>query len=125
MGPPKGTLKREDIDSITNPFDEFALEEALLTKEKYDAEIVAITMGPDKATDVLRNALALGVDQVYHVNDPALAGSDISWPHPTPLPRPLRKSGMWMWFSAASSQLMATRVWLSSEIAARLGLEPA
>ena len=72
----KGTLKREDMDSITNPFDEFALEEALLTKEKYDAEIVAITMGPEKATDVLRNALALGVDEVHHVSDPALAGSD-------------------------------------------------
>lgn len=72
----KGTLKREDMDSVTNPFDEFALEEALLTKEKYDAEIVAITMGPEKATDVLRNALALGVDEVHHVSDPALAGSD-------------------------------------------------
>ena len=72
----KGTLKREDMDSITNPFDEFALEEALLTKEKYDAEIVAITMGPEKATDVLRNALALGVNEVHHVSDPALAGSD-------------------------------------------------
>ena len=72
----KGTLKREDMDSITNPFDEFALEEALLTKEKYDGEIVAITMGPDKAFDVLRNALALGVDQVYHVNDAACSGSD-------------------------------------------------
>jgi electron transfer flavoprotein beta subunit len=73
----KGTLKREDMDSITNPFDEFALEEALLTKEKYDAQIVAITMGPDKATDVLRNALALGVDEVYHINDAAFAGSDV------------------------------------------------
>ncbi len=73
----KGTLKREDMDSITNPFDEFALEEALLTKEKYDAEIVALTMGPDKSTDVLRNALALGVDEVYQLNDPAFAGSDV------------------------------------------------
>lgn len=72
----KGTLKREDMDAVTNPFDEFALEEALLTKEKYDAEIVAISMGPEKATDVLRNALALGVNQVYHISDPALAGSD-------------------------------------------------
>jgi electron transfer flavoprotein beta subunit len=72
----KGTLNRGSMDSITNPFDEFALEEALLTKEKYDGEIVAITMGPDKAVDVLRNALALGVDQVYHINDPAILGSD-------------------------------------------------
>ncbi len=42
---PKGALNRESMDSITNPFDEFALEEALLTKENYDGEIVAVTMG--------------------------------------------------------------------------------
>ena len=73
---PKGALNRENMDSITNPFDEFALEEALLTKENYDGEIVAITMGPDKAADVLRNALALTVDSVYQCTDAAFAGSD-------------------------------------------------
>lgn len=73
---PKGALNRESMDSITNPFDEFALEEALLTKENYDGEIVAITMGPDKSADVLRNALALTVDSVYQCTDPAFAGSD-------------------------------------------------
>ena len=73
---PKGMLNREAMDSVTNPFDEFALEEALLTKENYDGEIVAITMGPDKSADVLRNALALTVDSVYQLTDPAFAGSD-------------------------------------------------
>ncbi|HVN97686.1 MAG TPA: electron transfer flavoprotein subunit beta/FixA family protein [Syntrophorhabdaceae bacterium] len=73
---PQGALARGGMDSITNPFDEFALEEALLTKENYDGEIVAITMGPDKAADVLRNALALTVDSVYQLTDPAFAGSD-------------------------------------------------
>ncbi len=73
---PKGALNRESMDSITNPFDEFALEEALLTKENYDGEIVAITMGPEKSADVLRNALALTVDAVHQCTDPAFAGSD-------------------------------------------------
>ncbi len=73
---PKGMLKRDGMDSITNPFDEFALEEALLTKENYDGEIIAITMGPEKAADVLRNALALTVNSVYQLTDPAFAGSD-------------------------------------------------
>lgn len=49
--------------------DEFAVEEALLTREKYDCEIYAISMGPEKAQDVLRNALALGVNGVYHIMD--------------------------------------------------------
>jgi electron transfer flavoprotein beta subunit len=73
---PNGTLKREGIDSIINPFDEFALEEALLTRENYDGDIVAISMGPDKAADVLRNALALTVNEVHQLTDPAFAGSD-------------------------------------------------
>ena len=73
---PTGVLNRESMDSITNPFDEFALEEALLTKENYDGEIVALTMGPDKSADVLRNALALTVDSVYQLTDDAFAGSD-------------------------------------------------
>ena len=72
----KGVLSREGVDAVLNPFDEFALEEALLTKENYDGEIVAISMGPDKAVDVLRNALALTVDQVQLLSDDAFAGSD-------------------------------------------------
>jgi electron transfer flavoprotein beta subunit len=73
---PKGALKRDAMDPITNPFDEFALEEALLTRENYDGEIVAITMGPERATDVLRNALALTVNEVHRLTDDAFAGSD-------------------------------------------------
>jgi electron transfer flavoprotein beta subunit len=73
---PGGVLKRDSMDSITNPFDEFALEEALLTRENYDAEIVVLSMGPEKAADVLRNGLALGVNEVKQLTDPAFAGSD-------------------------------------------------
>lgn len=73
---PGGVLKREGMDSITNPFDEFAIEEALLTQENYGGDIIAITMGPDKAADVLRNCLALKVNEVYHCSDGAFAGSD-------------------------------------------------
>ncbi|MCX8021651.1 MAG: electron transfer flavoprotein subunit beta/FixA family protein [Syntrophorhabdaceae bacterium] len=72
----KGVLKRDSIDPITNPFDEFALEEALLTRENYDGEIVAITMGPERSSDVLRNALALTVNEVHRLTDDAFAGSD-------------------------------------------------
>ncbi len=72
----KGTLKRDGMSPVTNAFDEFALEEALLTREKYDGDIVAITMGPEKASDVLRNALALTVNEVHCCTDDAFAGSD-------------------------------------------------
>jgi electron transfer flavoprotein beta subunit len=69
-------LKRDGMSPVTNAFDEFALEEALLTREKYDGDIVAITMGPEKANDVLRNALALTVNEVHRCTDDAFAGSD-------------------------------------------------
>jgi electron transfer flavoprotein beta subunit len=115
----KGSLKRDDMDSVSNPFDEFALEEALLTKEKYDGEIIVITMGPDKAQDVLRNALALGVDAVYHLNDPAFAGSDALATSYT-LAKAVEKVGADIVFCGKQSTDGATGI-VSSQIAARLG----
>ncbi len=116
----KGSLKREDMDSITNPFDEFALEEALLTKERYDAEIVVITMGPDKATDVLRNALALGVDGVYHLNDGAFAGSDVLATAYT-LSKAIEKIGDVDLVLCGKQSTDGNTGVVASEIAARLG----
>jgi electron transfer flavoprotein beta subunit len=61
-----------------NEFDTHALEEALKVKEASgDGEVVAILMGPSKAADSLRKALALGADRAIHVADDALAGSDL------------------------------------------------
>jgi electron transfer flavoprotein beta subunit len=76
INPETNTLIREGVQSITNPFDEFAVEEALLTKEKYGGEVHVISMGPPQATEVLRNALAVGADKVYLVSDKAFAGAD-------------------------------------------------
>ena len=76
INPETNTLVREGVASITNPFDEFAVEEALLIREKYGGEIHVITMGPPQAIEVLKNALAVGSDKVYLVSDPAFAGAD-------------------------------------------------
>lgn len=69
-------LKLEGVPRILNPFDEFVIEECLQWKEKLGGEVVIITMGDDQATEVLRTALAMGVDQVYHIMDPAFKGAD-------------------------------------------------
>jgi electron transfer flavoprotein beta subunit len=58
INPETNTLIREGVESITNPFDEFAVEEALLTKEKYGGEVHVFTMGPPQAIEILKNALA-------------------------------------------------------------------
>lgn len=76
INPETNTLIREGVQSITNPFDEFAIEEGLLTKEKYGGEVHVITMGPPQAIDVLKNALAVGADKVYLLSDVAFAGAD-------------------------------------------------
>ncbi len=76
IDPKTNTLIREGVASITNPFDEYALEEALLTKEKHGGEVHVISMGPPQAIEVLRNALAVGADKVYLVSDKAFAGAD-------------------------------------------------
>ncbi|MGH2996971.1 MAG: electron transfer flavoprotein subunit beta/FixA family protein, partial [Gaiellaceae bacterium] len=58
-----------------NPFDTHALEEGLRVKERTgEGEVVAVLMGPAKAADSLRKALAVGADRAVHVADDALAG---------------------------------------------------
>jgi len=76
INPETNTLMREGVASITNPFDEFALEEGLLTKEKYGGEVHVMSMGPPQAIEILKNALAVGADKVYLLSDPAFAGAD-------------------------------------------------
>jgi electron transfer flavoprotein beta subunit len=65
------------ITWIVSPYDEFAVEEALRIKEKRgQGEVVAVALGPDRAKETLRSALAMGCDRAVHVNDPALAAAD-------------------------------------------------
>jgi len=71
-----GTLDRETAKSIINPYDKNALEAALEIKEKYNAKITVISMGPPKAEEALREALAMGADEAILLSDKKLAGSD-------------------------------------------------
>ncbi|HZV12737.1 MAG TPA: electron transfer flavoprotein subunit beta/FixA family protein [Candidatus Kapabacteria bacterium] len=57
------------VKFILNPYDEFALEEAIRTKEKSGGEVIAITVGGDTAKDILRTALAMGADQAILIKD--------------------------------------------------------
>jgi electron transfer flavoprotein beta subunit len=74
-----GTLRLDRSGTAAlNPFDAHALEEALRIKERTgDGEVVALMMGPPRAADSLRKALAIGADRAVHVVDDALAGSDL------------------------------------------------
>ncbi len=61
---------------IVNPYDEFAVEEAVRTKEKFGGEVTVITMGSDKAVKALRTCLAMGADKAVLLKDPAFDGAD-------------------------------------------------
>jgi electron transfer flavoprotein beta subunit len=64
------------VACVLNPYDEYAVEEALRIKEAHGGEVVAVCMGPEKAEEAVRKALAMGVDSAVLVADAALAGSD-------------------------------------------------
>ena len=76
IDPDTGTLIREGVPSIINPFDAHALEEALRLKAKYGFKVVALSMGPPGAEMTLRKALAVGADDVVLLSDRAFGGAD-------------------------------------------------
>lgn len=70
------TIQREGVESIINPFDKYALETALRLKDKYNAHISVISMGPPQANEILREALAMGADEATLVSDRKFSGAD-------------------------------------------------
>ena len=72
----KGTLIRKGVESILNPYCEYALDMAISLKKTHKTEITAITMGPSQSEMVLRRSLALGADKAVLMNDRAFAGAD-------------------------------------------------
>jgi electron transfer flavoprotein beta subunit len=77
LDPQDFTLDRESVDSIINPVDEYAVEEALRLKEQHGGEVAVLTMGPGGAEkNAVRKALALGADRGMLVSDERLHGSD-------------------------------------------------
>lgn len=70
------TLDRDSVDVVMNELDEYAVEEALQIAEANDGEVVAVSMGPERAEETVRKALQMGAHSGLHILDDALAGSD-------------------------------------------------
>ncbi|MFA5974633.1 MAG: electron transfer flavoprotein subunit beta/FixA family protein [Elusimicrobiota bacterium] len=93
INPKTGTLNREGMAAAINPFDEFAIEEAVRIKERIPGSTVSVvTMGPPQAEEALRDAIARGCDDAYHVTDRAFAGAD-TWATSYTLQMAIRKFG--------------------------------
>ena len=70
------SIVEDDIKWIMNPYDEFGVEEALKIKEKLGGEVTVIGLGPQRVTESIRTALAMGADKGILIKDPGLDGGD-------------------------------------------------
>ncbi len=71
-----GTVIREGVPAIVNPLDLYAIEAGLNLRERCGGEITAVSMGPERAIEAIREAMAMGVDKGVLLCDKAFAGSD-------------------------------------------------
>jgi electron transfer flavoprotein beta subunit len=92
INPETNTLIREGVESVLNPFDAYAIEEAIQIKERMEGKVTVMTMGPPQAEAVLRDAVAVGADEVILITDPAFAGAD-SWATSYTLAQAIKKLG--------------------------------
>jgi len=76
VDPVTGTLIREGVPFIMNPYDTHALEESLRLKDRYGFRVVVISMGPPNAEVTLRKTRALGADEAILLSDRAFGGAD-------------------------------------------------
>lgn len=77
IDPVKNTLIRDGVPSILNPFDAYALEAAARIKDKNSGtKLVALSMGPQQATAVLKDCLSIAADKAYLVSSRFFGGSD-------------------------------------------------
>jgi len=87
------TLIREGVPSIINPFDMYAIEEALRVREHLgEGTVTVMSMGPPQVETALREALALGADEAVLLSDRAFAGSD-TWSTSYTLAAGIKKLG--------------------------------
>ena len=69
-------IEEGGIKWVMNPYDEFGVEEALKLKEKSGGEVTVVSVGPARAMETIRTALAMGADKGIHISDPTLDGAD-------------------------------------------------
>ena len=69
IDPEKGTVSREGVQSIINPLDLYAIEAGVQLKEKVGGKVKALSMGPPKAEEAVREAVAMGCDDAILLSD--------------------------------------------------------
>lgn len=94
IDPATKRLVRTGLETVINPFDEYAIEAALQLKEQLggDTTVTIFTMGPESGKETVRKALAMGADDAVMLSDAALEGSDV-WGTAYAMAEGLKKTG--------------------------------
>lgn len=94
IDPATKRLVRTGVETVLNPFDEYAIEAALQLRDALadGSSVTVVSMAPESVKEVLRKALAMGADDAVLVADPGLEGSDVPGTA-YPIARVLRKNG--------------------------------
>jgi electron transfer flavoprotein beta subunit len=71
-----GKISEDGVEFIINPYDEYAIEEAVALKETNGGEVTIVTIGPERTESALRTALAMGADKAIIVDDETLFGDE-------------------------------------------------
>ncbi|MFV0464795.1 MAG: electron transfer flavoprotein subunit beta/FixA family protein [Lachnospiraceae bacterium] len=77
IDPETGSMIRLNSDTRTNPYDLYALEAALEIKERTGSTVIALTMGPEHAVSMMKDAYSMGADRAVILADRKFAGSDV------------------------------------------------
>lgn len=115
------TLIRDGVPSIINPYDRYAIEEALRLREKHGGKVTAVTMGPPQAAEALKEAVSLGVDEVVLLSDRAFAGAD-TWATSYALSQGIRKIGQYDLVIAGKQAIDGDTAQVGPETADMLGI---
>ena len=121
MDAESGTVIREGVELMVNPFDLYAVEEGLRLKEKMGGEVVAISMGPPQAEEALREVIGMGVDQGILLTSQDFAGAD-TWATSYTLAKTCEKIGNYDIIICGKQAIDGDTAQVGPGVAAQLGI---
>jgi electron transfer flavoprotein beta subunit len=115
------TLIRDGVPSIVNPFDMYAIEEALRLRERHGGKVTTVTMGPPQAAEALKETVAMGVDEAVLLSDRSFAGAD-TWATSYALSQGIKKIGAYDLVIAGKQAIDGDTAQVGPETADMLGI---
>jgi len=115
------SINRTGIPSIMNPPDKNALEEALTWKDQFHNEVCVLTMGPNQASEILKEAFTMGADKTYLASDRVFAGSD-TWSTTLVLCKAIQTIGSFDYIFAGKQALDGDTGQVGPSVACRLSI---